>query len=397
MVGTAVAEVWRLRGHLGEARTLIARLMTLPDDSSESAIGRAGLLLLSGQLACFQGDFASARILLEQSMIVSRQLGLGAGLARGLIRLLNVERAHGNYESARRLVREAVAACPTNGDRDGFRASVRVWLTVIDLDECKYESACALAEELLPIVRRGEWIRVEADALLVLGVGASVQGRHADAIQLLEQSLAKWQQGDRWGSARALVELGRAALAAGDQDLAASYIVASLTVCRDLGDPWGSAAALEASAALAARAGRAEHAVRLTEAAAAMRERAQIAQSPREKAWLNNQMGSVQRVLGSARYTAARQAGRAMTLAQSFELAVRRENPAQITGLTQREQEVVRLLVAGNTNRQIAYELVITLPTAERHVANILNKLRLRSRAQIAVWAVDNGVRAGAR
>jgi len=56
--------------------------------------------------------------------------------------------------------------------------------------------------------------------------------------------------------------------------------------------------------------------------------------------------------------------------------------------LTSREQEVAALLAGGRTNREIAQTLVITVSTAERHVANILNKLGLRSRTEVAVWAV---------
>jgi adenylate cyclase len=57
--------------------------------------------------------------------------------------------------------------------------------------------------------------------------------------------------------------------------------------------------------------------------------------------------------------------------------------------LTEREREVVSLIVRGCTNREIAEELVIAEGTAVRHVANILNKLNLKSRAQVAVWAVE--------
>ena len=56
--------------------------------------------------------------------------------------------------------------------------------------------------------------------------------------------------------------------------------------------------------------------------------------------------------------------------------------------LTPREREVVNLLTRGLTNREIAEALVIATPTAERHVANILNKVGLRSRTEVAVWAL---------
>ena len=43
------------------------------------------------------------------------------------------------------------------------------------------------------------------------------------------------------------------------------------------------------------------------------------------------------------------------------------------------------------SNRQIAEALVITEATAVRHVSNVLAKLGMASRAQIAVWAVSQG------
>ncbi len=62
---------------------------------------------------------------------------------------------------------------------------------------------------------------------------------------------------------------------------------------------------------------------------------------------------------------------------------------AHVGPLTDREREVVDLIVQGCTNREIADALVIAEGTAVRHVANILNKLGLHSRAQVAVWAVQ--------
>ena len=56
------------------------------------------------------------------------------------------------------------------------------------------------------------------------------------------------------------------------------------------------------------------------------------------------------------------------------------------TMLTPREREVASRIARGLSNRQIADELVIALGTTERHVANILNKLDMRSRAQVAAW-----------
>jgi predicted ATPase/DNA-binding CsgD family transcriptional regulator len=57
--------------------------------------------------------------------------------------------------------------------------------------------------------------------------------------------------------------------------------------------------------------------------------------------------------------------------------------------LTVREREIAQLIARGYSNHQIAEELVIASSTAERHVANILTKLRAHSRAEIAAWAVQ--------
>ena len=52
------------------------------------------------------------------------------------------------------------------------------------------------------------------------------------------------------------------------------------------------------------------------------------------------------------------------------------------------------LVARGRTNREIAEQLVISQRTADRHVSNILDKLGLVHRAQVAAWAVEQGVSA---
>jgi DNA-binding CsgD family transcriptional regulator len=57
--------------------------------------------------------------------------------------------------------------------------------------------------------------------------------------------------------------------------------------------------------------------------------------------------------------------------------------------LTRREKEVASLVARGLTNRQIASELFISEHTAATHVAKILKKLGLQSRAQISSRLAD--------
>ena len=58
--------------------------------------------------------------------------------------------------------------------------------------------------------------------------------------------------------------------------------------------------------------------------------------------------------------------------------------------LTPRQHEVATLIARGLTNGQIAERLVVSPHTVERHVENILDRLRLSSRVEIAVWMVEH-------
>jgi DNA-binding NarL/FixJ family response regulator len=68
-------------------------------------------------------------------------------------------------------------------------------------------------------------------------------------------------------------------------------------------------------------------------------------------------------------------------------------NAAQTDGpLSPREREVAALIVRGQSNRQIAQTLVISERTVENHVSNILSRLGMETRAQVAVWAVEHQI-----
>lgn len=61
-------------------------------------------------------------------------------------------------------------------------------------------------------------------------------------------------------------------------------------------------------------------------------------------------------------------------------------------GLTERERETVALIAEGKSNREIAAHLVVSDETVKTHVSHILSKLGLRSRTQIAAWAIQHGL-----
>jgi DNA-binding NarL/FixJ family response regulator len=63
--------------------------------------------------------------------------------------------------------------------------------------------------------------------------------------------------------------------------------------------------------------------------------------------------------------------------------------PGSLTG---REMEVLRLLAAGQTNKEIAATLRISVTTADRHVANIYAKIGARNRAEATAYAWQHGL-----
>jgi NarL family two-component system response regulator LiaR len=65
---------------------------------------------------------------------------------------------------------------------------------------------------------------------------------------------------------------------------------------------------------------------------------------------------------------------------------------ADVLPLTQREREVIRLVALGHSNREIAEALVISEKTAKAHVSNMLGKLGLEDRTQLAIYAIKNGL-----
>ena len=65
------------------------------------------------------------------------------------------------------------------------------------------------------------------------------------------------------------------------------------------------------------------------------------------------------------------------------------ENPEE---LTEREKEVLRLIAQGQSNKQVAHELVIAEKTVRTHVSNILGKLGVQSRTQATLYAIRTGL-----
>ena len=120
-------------------------------------------------------------------------------------------------------------------------------------------------------------------------------------------------------------------------------------------------------------------------------------------------LAEVRAALGDEAFAAALAAGQALPLGEAVadadaifaeEEAAAETVPAPPVpssgadghGLSPRELEVVRLIAAGRSNREIADALFISHGTAITHVRNILGKLGLDSRTAVAAWAIRHGL-----
>jgi DNA-binding NarL/FixJ family response regulator len=64
-----------------------------------------------------------------------------------------------------------------------------------------------------------------------------------------------------------------------------------------------------------------------------------------------------------------------------------------LADLTSRELEILRLVLAGQTNKAIAAEIFISEKTVEFHLDNIYTKIGVRTRLMAGVWALQQGLK----
>jgi DNA-binding CsgD family transcriptional regulator len=201
-----------------------------------------------------------------------------------------------------------------------------------------------------------------------------------------------------------LLGLGLAATDLGDVERASAVFHESLTLAAAKDNLGNIIDGIECVARLAAVTGQAEQAARLFGAGEALREELVFPLSPVDRAYHEPIVQELRAALGEAGFAATWAAGRALShedaLAEA--LAVRSEPAAAAKpataprgsphGLSERELEVLRLLAAGRSNREIGDALFISPATAARHVANIYTKLNVESRAAATAFAHQQGL-----
>jgi non-specific serine/threonine protein kinase len=295
-------------------------------------------------------------------------------------------------------------------------------------DQGDRERATICYGEGLALFREIGSDRDVATALNRLGDLARDRGDLAASEQLHGEALSlRYGQGDPWVTGLSLTGLARVAASRREQAQSMALAIESVRALHEAGASRDTAAALVVLASAASATGRAESGARLLGAVArAYPEGSAIGA---EQFSFEQALAATQAALGQAPFEAAWADGHRLTLDQAVDLALTMtpdaaptpsavaeplplRSPAPSPGppggalspvsptagppasaLTPREREVAGLIARGLTNRQIAEALIISEMTADSHVSHILRKLGFRSRAQVARWAVEQGLR----
>jgi DNA-binding CsgD family transcriptional regulator len=250
-----------------------------------------------------------------------------------------------------------------------------------------------------------------AQALERLGETTRLQGDYERALALYEESLAlSRERGDTRNVATVLHNLGHVGLQQDDLHRAGAHFAESLALARGISDERRTVMCLEGLASAATQSGLVEQAASLFGAAKTLRSRlgipfesadlivytqhvahmrATLGEAVSAQAWAQGERMSPEEALRSAQDLSSHLA-HARPFSSTAATRLHKQRIRQkFGGLTAREREVASLIMQGKTNRQIAALLVVSERTVDKHVAQILSKLGFRSRAQIAVWAVE--------
>jgi DNA-binding CsgD family transcriptional regulator/tetratricopeptide (TPR) repeat protein len=397
---------WWLRGHLTEGRDWTRQALAI--DGVDPAT-RSKVLLGGGMLAHEQGDPLAAEAHYRESLTLARPAGqlTVAGAALGNLGTLAMER--GDLAAAEAFHEESLAVEREVGHRQGVAMTLGN-LGVLAWERGDLPRATDLWEECLGLFRElGDQDSV-ALSLINLGEVAGARGDPAAAERYYEEALATMRElGNRHGVTIALCNLADVVRERGDTQRAATLLYECIDLVRELGGAQRLAAYLEAVARLGL-ATLPNDSVRLYGAATALREANAMATSRSEAEYRERDLTALRRWLGPVAFDVAWAAGRALPPDEAIAVALNvtaipartippavsdpapADRPATRYGLKRRELEVLRLLVEGKTDQEIADALVLRRGTVSNYVMAIIAKLAVPSRTAAATKAVRDGL-----
>lgn len=366
---TAVLDVlWFSRPYLGEARRWLETGLAAGTDVPADVRGMA--LHVLANVVCFLGDQDAALTRAEEELALARQLGEPFPLGRahyglGIVweHAGNAERAGAHYAEAVPLLRQADARSWVFMALAGLGGMRHACGDVV--------AAVPLLDEALALVRQ----RDDSDP-------AALEDTLGLAMVLGQRAHAARTQGDLAMAGRLFAEGIGAAREIGAERVLLGQLAGLAGVALSLEQPERAARLLGAVAVAreAAGVGRIAHALHADRITAAVRSR-----------------------LGETSFAAAFAAGHSMPLAEAvadgLAIAAATESKSGTAlprrsafGLTPREQDVLRLLVAGKTDREIADALFVGRRTVTTHTSGLYAKLGVSSRTEAAALAIREGL-----
>jgi predicted ATPase/class 3 adenylate cyclase len=320
-IATALERFWHQRGYLSEGRAWLQHALDADDQVSDAA--RARVRTSIAQIAWLQGDFAAARRYSEVALTIWRRLGDTAGTAEATGRLGVTLVMLGDSDAARPLVEESVALHRRVGDPAPLAFSLNM-LALTALMQGDTAAAQAASEEGLSLYRATGDRWGSAFPLRQLGRLAARRGDLERARALLEEALTYWREsGDRFEIANTLQNLGRFACQAGEYGRATAAFRECLELLREVGITPAITSLLAWLGYVAAMCAQPDRAATLLGSAEAQREaHAFVRTQPPPPQGLEDLLASIQGALGDEAYTAAWEAGRALSLEQAIALAL---------------------------------------------------------------------------
>jgi ATP/maltotriose-dependent transcriptional regulator MalT len=362
-LAAALGPVWLGRGPYSEGRSWLERALRLGDSPSRARV--AALVVLS-RLVFLQGDYPRAAALGEEALEFARAIGDQLGSARALIAVGEAVDRQGDLDRSLRCHEEALALFRDAGESRGV-AETLSHLGVVAWLHDDVDRFAALAEETLLLCRE-------------------ICDRSCVIASLDRLSLA----------ARIRGELARQAALASEM----------ISLCAEVDDPFVLSSALWTAAAIADERGQSVLSARFFGAEDALRQATGFVLDPAFIGDHARAIASLRETLGPSAFASAWDAGHRLSAKQALaeatemldRLATRTDAPVDAASahldhnLTPREVEVLRLVIEGLTDREIADSLFIARRTASKHVESILGKLGVSSRGAAAAAAVRLGL-----
>jgi predicted ATPase/DNA-binding NarL/FixJ family response regulator len=395
---SALVRFLEIRGYVQEGLTWFERLLARVDEKV-SPVVCANACTFAAFLTMFLGDAKASMVYGRKGVDFAEAAGDegASALAFALSGLSSGVRAAGDFQTAFDIGKQVLSAYRESGP-PFYLGMVLLSQGDLAIELGYFETARELLDESLTLAHQaGDAFRI-AHSFNALGDLARCQGNYIEAKSDYEDSAALLREiYAQHDLASILRNLGRVCLHLGDIECAHAMFGESLAIHQAEQHRAGMAECLIGYASIAILIGMPKVGARLLAAAAASARQRTPYVWPTKRIEYDEYLELARSALSQDEFKAAQLVGGAMSLEQAIEEAQNlflRKNPLpqavdEPDGLTRRELEVVGLIERGLSNRQIADELVLSTRTVEKHVANILSKLGLASRAQIVRWAME--------